>query len=116
MTQRYFLCHQHDIAETQPRGFDIETDPSQEPLAVLLIHYDNQLYCYQNRCPHLGIPLNWQPNDFLSLEHTHIQCSTHGALFNPNDGQCIMGPCNGDQLTPLTIECDEDDKIWLKVS
>ena len=113
--QRYFLCQQQDILEAHPRGFDIEIDSVQDPFAVLLIRYDGQLYCYQNRCPHLGIPLNWQPDDFLSQEDTHIQCSTHGALFNLTDGQCIMGPCNGDQLTPLVVECDEDDKIWLKV-
>lgn len=113
--QSYFLCQQQDIKETQARGFEIAINAKQQPLAVLLLRYDNELYCYQNRCPHLGIPLNWQPDDFLSIEHTHIQCSTHGALFKPDDGQCIMGPCNGEQLTPLTIECDEDDKIWLKV-
>ena len=114
--QRYFLCQQQDIIETQPRGFDIEVNTDETLLSVILIRYENQLYCYLNRCPHLGIPLNWQPDDFLSVEYTHIQCSTHGALFNPEDGQCIMGPCNGGQLTPLAIECDEGDKIWLKVS
>jgi nitrite reductase/ring-hydroxylating ferredoxin subunit len=113
--QSYFLCHQHEIIENQPRDFDIDIETLHDINSVVLLRHDNQLYCYQNRCPHLGIPLNWQPDDFLSIEKTHIQCSTHGALFNFTDGQCIMGPCNGDQLTPLTIECDEDDKIWLKV-
>jgi len=113
--QSYFLCHQHDIIDNQPRGFDIDINTLHDISSVVLIRHDNQLYCYQNQCPHLGIPLNWQPDDFLSIEKTHIQCSTHGALFNFADGQCIMGPCNGDQLTPLTIECDEADNIWLKV-
>lgn len=112
---RYFLCLQHDLLDTAPLGFDIASSASHDAMSVVLLRYENTLYCYQNRCPHLGIPLNWQPDDFLSLEQTHFQCATHGALFNFHDGQCIMGPCIDEQLTPLTIECDEDNKIWLKV-
>ena len=110
--QRHFLCHQQDILEAQPREFDITTE--QTSLALFILRYENQLYAYQNSCPHLNIPLNWQPDDFLSLEQTHIQCSTHGALFNPNDGQCIVGPSSGDKLTSLPIELSDDGKIWLQ--
>ena len=72
--QSYFLCHQHEIIENQPRDFDIDIETLHDINSVVLLRHDNQLYCYQNRCPHLGIPLNWQPDDFLSIEKTHIQC------------------------------------------
>lgn len=58
---------------------------------------------YVNRCPHLGIELNWMPQRFFDIERTFIQCSTHGALFTPDRGTCIAGPCQGDSLSPL--EC-----------
>ena len=110
--QRHFLCHQQDILEAQPREFELTT--GQASLSLFIVRYENELYAYQNRCPHLNIPLNWQPDDFLSLEQTHIQCSTHGALFNLNDGHCISGPCNGEALTSLPIELSEDGKIWIQ--
>lgn len=112
--QRLFVCHQHDIDEAHARGFELDTDTG--PIGLLVIRYEDQFYAYENHCPHLGIPLNWQPDEFLSIEKTHIQCSTHGALFEPTDGSCIMGPCSGDKLNALPIECDQDNKIWLKVS
>ncbi len=111
--QRHFLCHQQDIVEGKPREFEIPMEPT--PLSLFVIRYENQLYAYQNRCPHLNIPLNWQPDDFLSLEHTHIQCSTHGALFKPDDGYCIAGPCRDEKLTRLTLDLSQNDEIWLQI-
>lgn len=58
---------------------------------------------YLNLCPHLGIELNWLPGRFMDTENLFIQCSTHGALFKPGNGECIAGPCQGDALTPLKI-------------
>lgn len=111
---RYPLCHSQDIAELATREFTVDIDP-EHTLNVIVLRYEGALYCYQNHCPHLGVPLNWQPDDFLSIERTHIQCATHGALFNPTDGYCVSGPCRDDQLITYPIECDENDKIWIKV-
>ncbi len=109
----YFLCHNDDIAELQSLGFTVETDQGQ--LELFLVCHDNKVHAYQNHCPHLGITLNWQPDQFLSLEGTHIQCSTHGALFKMEDGYCIAGPCTGQNLIPLALE-KRDDEIWLKLT
>lgn len=58
---------------------------------------------YLNRCPHMGIELNWMPGRFMDADNLFLQCSTHGALFKPGDGECIAGPCQGDALTALDI-------------
>jgi len=110
----YFLCHKKDIANYQTKGFTVETDQGQ--LELLLLRQENQVNAYQNNCPHLGIPLNWQPDKFLSLEETHIQCSTHGALFTLEEGLCIAGPCAGQKLTSLLLEQRDDDEIWLQLN
>lgn len=109
----YFLCLDKDIAELQTLGFTIETE--QGELELFLVRQDNKVHAYQNRCPHLGIPLNWQPDQFLCIEDSHIQCSTHGALFNMQDGHCIAGPCAGQDLTALSLEY-RDDQIWLNLT
>lgn len=58
---------------------------------------------YLNRCPHMGVELNWVPGRFMDLDKLFLQCSTHGALFKPQDGECIAGPCQGDALTALDL-------------
>jgi len=58
---------------------------------------------YLNQCPHTGIELNWMPGRFMDTDNLFIQCSTHGALFKPRDGECIAGPCQGDALTALDV-------------
>lgn len=65
---------------------------------------DDTLRAYVNRCPHLGIGLNWMPGRFMDLDNCFLQCSTHGALFAPDTGLCIAGPCQGDQLTALAVQ------------
>ena len=58
---------------------------------------------YLNQCPHMGIELNWMPGRFMDVDNLFIQCSSHGALFKPGDGECIAGPCQGDALTALDV-------------
>ncbi|TVZ37787.1 nitrite reductase/ring-hydroxylating ferredoxin subunit [Alteromonadaceae bacterium 2753L.S.0a.02] len=72
------------------------------------VKYEGDVFVYENSCPHLNIPLEWQENQFLDGEGHLIQCSTHGALFLINSGECISGPCMGDKLQPIAFEIDED--------
>lgn len=67
---------------------------------------EGRLYAYLNRCPHLGIELNWVPGRFMDTDDCFIQCANHAALFIPENGQCIAGPCQGDALTPLEVTED----------
>ncbi len=67
---------------------------------------EGRLFAYLNRCPHLGIELNWMPGRFMDVDNCFIQCANHAALFIPESGQCIAGPCQGDALTPLEVAED----------
>ena len=107
----YFICSTHALSTGSIKSFNIELQ-GKDTLELLIFQHDNLTYAYKNSCPHLGIPLNWQPDTFLSRDNAHIQCSTHGALFTFEKGHCILGPCAGDALTPLTIE-QRDNEVWL---
>ena len=101
------LCAPNELTEGQSRGFALAE------LKLLVVRREGQVYAYQNRCPHRGIPLEWQPDQFLDHSNSLIQCATHGALFLIESGECVAGPCSGQSLTPLT--CREDaDGIWLQ--
>ena len=58
---------------------------------------------YRNRCPHRGVSLN--PNDNPLLESTGklLQCARHGALFQPDNGECVSGPCSGEFLEAIEL-------------
>lgn len=110
--QAHFLCLKADLPEQGFREFKIQTE--QGELALFISCQDGETAAYQNKCPHLGIPLNWEVDKFYSMEKTHIQCSTHGALFTLDKGHCIAGPCVDQSLMTLDLEWRED-RLWLSL-
>src|SRR2546427_353919 len=56
-------------------------------------------------------PLDLWPNEFWSEDGRLFVCSTHGALFEPDTGNCVAGPCAGDALTRLAIRRDGEDVV-----
>ena len=75
--------------------------------SLFAIRRGESVVVYVNSCPHLGVPLDWAPNRFLSTDGRHIVCSMHGALFEIESGLCTAGPCFGDRLEK--VECRVDD-------
>ncbi len=92
------LCHINDIADEQSKGFKVGEDN------LFAVKKSGQVYLYRNSCPHLGVELNWQEDKFLDMDGMLIQCSTHGALFLIEDGDCVSGPCQGQRLQAVAFE------------
>jgi nitrite reductase/ring-hydroxylating ferredoxin subunit len=65
-------------------------------------------FIYRNQCPHLGVPLEWRPDDFIDPDSELLRCATHGALFLPETGECVAGPCRGQFLTPIPFVLDDN--------
>jgi nitrite reductase/ring-hydroxylating ferredoxin subunit len=59
---------------------------------------------FVNRCPHLGVELDWQPGEFFEESGLYLICSTHGATFEPASGLCVAGPCRGARLQAIDVE------------
>lgn len=110
--KKIYLCQTNELKEYQTRQFVLDMNDD-KTLDMFLLKQDGEIRAYLNYCPHLGIALNWQPDEFLSLEHTHIVCATHGALFVLEDGLCVSGPCRGQSLTALNIEIDDSKAVYL---
>ena len=81
-------------------------------MKLIALRKDGDVFCYLNQCPHTGVNLEWMPDQFLDITESLIQCATHGALFQIENGFCISGPCSGQSLTALPVELDED-KFWV---
>ena len=95
--QEIELCQLDELDEMQ--SIELTIDERR----LFAIRSDNQIHAYWNSCPHLGIPLNWMPGKFLDLDGALIQCSSHGALFQVDSGECIAGPCAGDHLKQVQL-------------
>ena len=103
-----FLCSSHALSEGTSRGFELDE------VRLLITRREGRVYAYKNRCPHRGVALEWQPDQFLDPSASLIQCSTHAALFLIESGECVAGPCAGQFLTGL--DCHEDSQgIWLSL-
>ena len=95
-----------DVEQGGSKGFHASNGQS-----VFAVNKDGQLYVYLNRCPHLGIELEWQEDRFLDSEGMMIQCATHGALFVIENGECVAGPCAGEALTALPFVIDDSGQV-----
>ncbi|MAT66027.1 MAG: (2Fe-2S)-binding protein [Gammaproteobacteria bacterium] len=96
------LCRLEDLDDPDSRGFEVRIAGETE--SILVVRRGGSVHGYINRCPHAGSPLDWMPDQFLSLDKRHIQCATHDALFTLDAGECVAGPCVGDRLTPVALE------------
>jgi nitrite reductase/ring-hydroxylating ferredoxin subunit len=103
--KREALCHADTIAEGKGRGFRLGEGTRQ--LAVFVIRKGDAFRGYVNSCPHIGTPLDWLPDRFFDRAGEHLLCGTHGALFRPEDGLCVRGPCLGKRLAPLTVAVED---------
>ena len=79
---------------------------------AFLIYFNKRVYAYENSCPHTGVSLNWQAGQFFSVDGLYIQCSLHGALFEPVKGVCIQGPCRGESLMEIDVVI-ENNTVYL---
>jgi nitrite reductase/ring-hydroxylating ferredoxin subunit len=81
----------------------------------LLVNYQGRYYAYVNRCPHIGISLDWIDNQFFTRDQRYLMCANHGAVFEPPTGECVWGPCVGTALQDLALEI-EGDKIFASLT
>lgn len=101
--ERRALCQVTEIPDGGAKGFPA---PQGGFIGLMAIRQGERVFVYVNSCPHIGTPLDWTPDRFLSRDGRFIVCATHGAEFQIDNGTCLRGPCRGDRLetVPVTIE------------
>ena len=68
-----------------------------------VVRQDEAVHGYVDRCPHTGLPLAQELDDYMTPQGDLIACSWHGALFRIGSGNCVAGPCAGQGLTPWPV-------------
>jgi len=104
------ICDTDSLDELSCREFTVQSAATEKD--AFLIYVNQQCYAYENSCPHTGVNLNWQKEQFFSLDGLFLQCSLHGALFEPETGFCVRGPCQGQRLKSINI-INEDGALYV---
>lgn len=70
------------------------------------IRFEGKVHAYLNRCAHVAMELDWQPNRFFDESGRWLVCGTHGAAYRPDTGACAGGPCRAGLVKIAVIEQD----------
>ena len=76
------------------------------------VRWHGKVHSYLNQCPHAGGPLDFE-GQVLESSGRFLMCARHGAIFEPDTGKCVGGPCRGARLTPLAGHEQTDGSVWL---
>ena len=79
-----------------------------ETCRAFAVRFQGSVHAYLNRCAHVPMEMDYQPNRFFDMTGHWLMCATHGAMYSPQTGQCRMGPCRGGLIK---IEISEFDDL-----
>jgi len=79
-----------ELAHGASKKFTIRSGDRE--LEALLVNYEGRFFAYRNRCPHVGITLDWVDNQFFSVDGRYLMCANHGAVFEPKNRRLYLGP------------------------
>jgi nitrite reductase/ring-hydroxylating ferredoxin subunit len=100
-------CRLDELADPGAKEFVV--GEGDWPFRGIVVRRAATVYAYANVCPHKGHPLNLAADDFLVSVPgggQMLRCASHGALFVPENGLCLLGPCSGHSLRPLACRVD----------
>jgi nitrite reductase/ring-hydroxylating ferredoxin subunit len=108
----YAICAMNEIPSQRAKGFHlmiVAEDGSQKPFPIIVVRWGRQVFGYVNKCPHDGVNLDWERNQFLDPNGIRLMCGKHGSLFELGTGNCVDGPCKGRSLTPVALTVLDDE-------
>jgi nitrite reductase/ring-hydroxylating ferredoxin subunit len=106
------LCNAEDVGERQARGFAVAPGAHRK---VILTRRNGRLFGWLDACPHYpgGTPMAWRSDAYLNGDGTHLACHSHGALFDLETGECVLGPCLGQRLTRVELTVTERGDVLI---
>ena len=99
------LCRSADL---QDGGLAVPFDVSYagQTCRAFAIRYRGVAHAYLNRCTHVAMEMDYQPNRFFDDSGQWLLCATHGAAYLPASGECAGGPCRGGLVKVVLTESD----------
>jgi nitrite reductase/ring-hydroxylating ferredoxin subunit len=99
------LCNSGDLVDGGPAvSFDLRYQGLSS--RAFAVRYQGQVHAYLNRCSHVAMEMDWQPDRFFDPSGRWLVCATHGALYEPDTGACRGGPCKRGLISVNVLEFD----------
>ena len=98
------LCKLSEIEEGRARGFAVPGLSCK----VIVVRQGGVAHAYLDSCPHYegGTPMAWKRDAYMNGDGDFLACHSHGALFEIETGECVLGPCLGQSLTVVPVAVD----------
>lgn len=96
------LCNSADLADG---GLAVPFDVvlGGQTCRAFAIRWNGRVHAYLNRCAHVAMEMDWQPNRFFDDTGRWLLCGSHGAAYEPDTGLCVGGPCRGARLVAIGV-------------
>jgi nitrite reductase/ring-hydroxylating ferredoxin subunit len=104
------VCRREQLADGG-RAVHFAIASQGQALPAFAIAHDGDVRAYVNICPHRGTSLDWQPGEVFDESGLYLICATHGALFAPDTGLCVAGPCQGAYLRKIPLKLEAGNVV-----
>ena len=100
-------------SELQDSGLAVPFDVvyAGQTCRAFAVRFEGQVQAYLNRCTHVAMEMDYQPDRFFDTEGRWLLCATHGATYAPDTGECVGGPCRGG-LVKITLSESQGVVHW----
>ena len=99
-----------DLVDNKARRFSI--GQGRAKVDGFVVRVNGKYFAYINRCKHMAMPLDLVENQFFTRTRKYIKCQSHGAMYLPESGKCVAGPCRGKALDPLPIRIEGEEILF----
>ena len=111
MSEAIYICDSESLDEGG-KGIRFPVTVDGDDLTAFVVRYGQEPRAYLNRCAHLPMELDWTEGEFFESSGLYLMCATHGALYEPDTGQCAGGPCRGGRLHAINVIEREKKIFW----
>lgn len=112
MDAEIFLCASEALLEGG-KGVRFPVCAGGDNATGFVVRYEGKAHGYLNRCAHVPIELDWSKGEFFESSGLYLMCSTHGAIYVPDTGFCMGGPCKGGRLRVIAVVEKDQQVFWL---
>jgi len=108
---QYYLCPSAAL-ENGEKGVVFDVIYQGHTCRAFAVRYEGHVQAYLNRCAHVAMEMDYREGHFFDQSKRWLICSTHGALYAPQSGQCMGGPCRTG-LIKIEVFEKEESVYWL---
>ncbi len=105
MSEPIDLCASSELEEG---GLAVPFDVNYrgETCRAFAVRFEGRVFAYLNRCTHVAMEMDYQPNRFFDDGGQWLLCATHGAAYAPDTGACAGGPCTDNLVKVALVEAN----------